>query len=136
MHLSPKNKAILIRVCNRAIARAADSRRRRLTAFLSVPRQRPEFTPHLELIQSENKFLSELQLAEKYGLESSYIHRLLVGQRPLTEGVAARIEAANPQSWFRWAPPVPTIAHSPAPAAGSDDLTAAALHASQRKADE
>jgi DNA-binding transcriptional regulator/RsmH inhibitor MraZ len=52
------------------------------------------------------------------------MHRLLVGDRVISEEMAAKISAANPDADLTWTPPVPSISHSlDAQLATREDLT-------------
>jgi hypothetical protein len=113
MNKTAKNKQILTQLCERLLRTKLVSEKAAGRIESVSACQRPEFAPHLEFLRSESLSASEAALGLKYGIEKSHIHRLLVGQRPLTEGIAARIAKANPQSWFRWAPSVPTATESP-----------------------
>jgi len=130
MKKTAKNKQILTRLCERLIQAKLVSEKPPGRIESVSAYQRPEFAPHLEFLRTESLSASEATLGLKYGIEKSHIHRLLVGDRPIAQDMAERIAAANPQSWFRWSPPVPTSSRSPEspespsnPLAQSDDLT-------------
>jgi hypothetical protein len=110
MNISAKNKAISKELCEAIAKNVADSVKPAGPSGPVSPRQRPEFTPHLAILQRESKTCAELALSIRYGIEKSHVHRLVTGARPVTEAIAAKIAAQHPGVDLTWTPPAPSLA--------------------------